>query len=113
MLFFIFFFSMDTIYTAFHLLQVLKVVTKKRVGDDDFIASIRKTLADHYGDKVVGLGGSFILKEGKAKQHVMPDFSATPLNSDEDVNNWLRFYNMSAPLIAVGTLVTGEYVSKR
>lgn len=94
------------------LLQVIKVYAKKRIGDDDFIASIRKTLANYYKDKIVGLGGTFLLKEGKAKQHVMPDFSTTPLTSDEDVNKWLRFYNMSAPLIAVGTLVTGEYVSK-
>ncbi|GJQ71658.1 hypothetical protein Trydic_g11354 [Trypoxylus dichotomus] len=89
--------------------KVLKVNAKTRTGDDDFIASIRKTLATHYGDKIVGLGGTFLLKEGKAKQHVMQDFSTTPINSDEELNNWLRFYNMSAPLIAVGTLVTGEY----
>ncbi|KAI4461183.1 hypothetical protein MML48_5g00014484 [Holotrichia oblita] len=89
--------------------KVIRVHAKKRIGNDDFIASIRKTLAEHYKDKIVGLGGTFLLKEGKAKQHVMPDFSVTPLNSDEDLNKWLHFYNMSAPLIAVGTLVTGEY----
>lgn len=50
------------------------------------------------------------MKEGKAKQHVMPDFSKTPLLNDDDLNEWLKFYNMSAPLIAVGTFVTGEYV---
>lgn len=50
------------------------------------------------------------MQEGKAKQHVMPDFSATSLETDEDLNKWLKFYNMSAPLIAVGTLVTNEDV---
>lgn len=89
--------------------QVLKVHAKKRTGEDDFIASIRKGLASHYGDKIVGLGGTFLLKAGKAKQHVMPDFSKTPITTDEGVNEWLNFYNMSAPLIAIGTLVTGEY----
>lgn len=48
------------------------------------------------------------MKTGKAKQHVMPDFSKTPLKSDDDINNWLNFYTMSAPLIALGTLVNGE-----
>lgn len=88
--------------------KVLKVSCKKRIGEDDFIASIRKTLAAHYKEKAVGLGGTFLLKEGKAKQHVMPDFSPTPINTDDEVNNWLRFYNMSAPLIAVGTLASAD-----
>ena len=58
-----------------------------------------------------GLGGAFLLKEGKAKQHVMPDFSKTPINTEEELNNWLNFFNMSAPLIAVGTLVSADPVS--
>lgn len=59
----------------------------------------------------LGLGGTFLLKEGKARQHVMPDFSTTPLHTEDDVNSWLKFYNMSAPLIAVGTLVSADPVS--
>nr|CAD7401261.1 unnamed protein product [Timema cristinae] len=90
------------------LTQVLQVSCKKRIGKDDFIASIRKTLQAHYKDKSVALGGTFLLKESKAKQHIMPEFSKVPLNSDEDVENWLRFYDMSAPLIAVGTLVSHD-----
>lgn len=56
------------------------------------------------------MGGTFLIKEGKAKQHIMPDFSTTPINSDDEVNQWLKFYDMSAPLIAVGTFVSGDYV---
>lgn len=88
--------------------KVLKVFAKKRKGADDFIASIRKTLARHFGEELVGLGGTFVLRQGKAKQHVMPDFSKTPLKTEEELNNWLKFYEMSAPLIAVGTLTTHE-----
>lgn len=58
-----------------------------------------------------GLGGTFVLKEGKAKQHVMRDFSKTPINTDEQLNSWLKFYNMSAPLIAVGTLINKDHVN--
>ena len=50
------------------------------------------------------------MKEGKAKQHVMPDFSEIPLKTPEDLNNWLYFHDMSAPLIAVGTFVSAETV---
>lgn len=58
-----------------------------------------------------GFGGTFLLKEGKVKQHVMPDFSKTPINSDEDLNKWLKFFEMSAPLVAVGTFATCDPVS--
>ncbi|EFA09460.2 ester hydrolase C11orf54 homolog isoform X2 [Tribolium castaneum] len=89
--------------------KVLKIHAKKRTGPLDFIASIRQTLVNEYKNKVVGLGGAFLLKEGKAKQHVMRDFSKTPINTDEELNNWLKFYNMRAPLVAVGTLINNDH----
>jgi len=58
-----------------------------------------------------GLGGVFVVSEGKVKQHVMPDFSGPPLETEEQLNNWLKFYNMSTPLIALGTLVSSDPVS--
>ncbi|XP_016956812.1 ester hydrolase C11orf54 homolog [Drosophila biarmipes] len=89
--------------------QVLKVSAKQRTGEQNFIECIRKGLENHYGDKVVGLGGIFVIKKGAAHQHVMRDFSKTPINSDEEVNEWLKFYEMPAQLNAVGTLVTKEH----
>ncbi|XP_048261874.1 ester hydrolase C11orf54 homolog isoform X2 [Bombus affinis] len=53
-------------------------------------------------------GGTFLMKDGKVKQHVMADFSKTPLKTEAQLNNWLHFYNMSTPLIAVGTFVSSE-----
>ena len=50
-------------------------------------------MKDHYGEeKPVGLGGVFLVQEGRIKIHVMPDFSCTPLQTEEDVSNWLNFY---------------------
>ncbi|KAK9881792.1 hypothetical protein WA026_017308 [Henosepilachna vigintioctopunctata] len=88
--------------------KVLKVHVKNRTGNHDFIASIRQCLEKEYPNKLLGLGGTFLLKEGKAKQHVMRDFSKTPLRTEAELNEWLKFYNMSAPLVAVGTLTNGE-----
>lgn len=88
--------------------QVLHVNCKVRTGNDDFIAAIRKTLATKYGETTVGLGGVFLLKSGKAKQHVMQDFSKTPITTEEELNTWLKFYEMPAELINVGILVTNE-----
>ncbi|KZC06360.1 PREDICTED: ester hydrolase C11orf54 homolog [Dufourea novaeangliae] len=88
--------------------QVLKVHAKKRTGNDDFIACMQKAMAQHYEKNLVGLGGTFLMKDGKIKQHVMADFSTTPLNTEKELNNWLHFYNMSTPLVAVGTFVSSE-----
>lgn len=82
--------------------KVLKVSASKRTGEENFITCMRHTLARYYGDKPVGLGGVFVIEKGKAKIHVMPRFSETPLKTDADVNNWLKFYDMSAPLVCVG-----------
>ena len=38
----------------------------------------------------------------------MPDFSATPLLTDEDVNNWLHLYDADAPLICLSTFVSHD-----
>lgn len=40
----------------------------------------------------------------------MADFSTTPLENEEMINNWLRFYDMNPPLVAVGTFVTNDPV---
>lgn len=50
----------------------------------------------------------FLVKKGKVRQHVMRDFSKTPIHTEEDLNNWLAFYEMPATLTAVGTFVTDE-----
>ncbi|XP_072943617.1 ester hydrolase C11orf54 homolog isoform X2 [Epargyreus clarus] len=88
--------------------KVIKVVVKNRIGEANFITAIRETLKEHFGDKVVGLGGVFVLRSGRVKHHVMPDFSATPLCSDADLDGWLHFFEMRAPISYMGTLVTGD-----
>ncbi|NP_001016346.2 ester hydrolase C11orf54 homolog [Xenopus tropicalis] len=89
--------------------KVIEVSVKRRIGQDNFVSCMRKSLKTHYGEKAVGLGGTFLLKEGKAKLHVMPrEYSACPLNTDEDVNGWLKFYEMKAPLICQSVFVSHD-----
>ncbi|XP_059481340.1 ester hydrolase C11orf54-like [Neocloeon triangulifer] len=88
--------------------QVIEIECKNRIGVDDFIASIRNVLKNKYGNLPVGMGGVFVMKAGMARQHVMPDFSTVPLETDDELNNWLRFYEMSAPLVALGTLISTD-----
>ena len=56
---------------------------------------MRKGILAHYGaQKPIGMGGTFLVKSGKLKTHVMPDFCQSPMQSEEDVANWLNFYEM-------------------
>lgn len=57
-----------------------------------------------------GLGGVFLLKQGKAKQHVMSDFSKTPICTEDELHEWMNYYEMPATLINLGTLVTNDAV---
>lgn len=42
--------------TVFMYLQVLKILCQKRIGKDDFAASIRKILEENFKDKFIGTG---------------------------------------------------------
>ncbi|KAI8782763.1 ester hydrolase C11orf54 homolog [Biomphalaria glabrata] len=88
--------------------KVLQIKAKNRIGIENFVSCIHKTLTAHYGDKAVGLGGTFLLQTGKANIHVMPDFLDEPLITDEQTNAWLKFFEMDAPLIHVGEIVSAD-----
>ncbi|XP_029468542.1 ester hydrolase C11orf54 homolog isoform X2 [Rhinatrema bivittatum] len=51
--------------------KVIQVSASRRTGKENFVSCMRKTLESHYGDKPVGMGGTFIIQEGKAKLHIM------------------------------------------
>nr|KAG5713248.1 hypothetical protein BaRGS_007775 [Batillaria attramentaria] len=88
---------------------VLEIKASKRTGEENFMSAVRKTLQNHYKTKPVALGGVFLVEKGKAKLHVIPPkFPNTPLDSDEAVNSWLRFYEMDAILVCVGELVSHD-----
>ena len=88
--------------------QVLEVKASKRTGPQNYPQCIREALAKHYGNKPVGLGGAFLVEQGKVRTHVMSNFSQTPLTTDEEVNEWLCFYEMSGPLVCLGYLVSHD-----
>ena len=52
-----------------------------------------------------GLSGTYVLR------YQQPRFSETPLKTDADVNNWLKFYDMSSPLVCVGVFESHDPVS--
>jgi len=86
--------------------QVFELTCKSRTGPENFISCLRKALAERYDDKTVAMGGVFVIRAGKARVHVMPEFSCTPLQSDEDVSKWLHFYEASAPLVCLTSFLS-------
>ena len=78
--------------------NVLKIEAKVRTGKLNFTESIQNSLKDHFGERIISMGGVFVIREGTANLHVMPDFCKTPLKSRDEVNNWLRYFDMDAPL---------------
>ena len=78
---------------------VLKIVAKVRTGQANFTETIQTALKAKFGERVISMGGVFVIKKGGgANLHVMPDFSKKPLNSREEVDSWLRYFDMDAPL---------------
>ncbi|KAJ8372947.1 hypothetical protein AAFF_G00272710 [Aldrovandia affinis] len=89
--------------------KVLEVKARRRTGKDSLVTCLRTTLENHYSDKSLALGGTFVIQKGQAKIHIMPrEFSACPLNSNEEVNGWLKHFTVSAPLICQSVLVSRD-----
>ena len=42
----------------------------------------------------------------------MPKFSETPLTTNEDVENWLKFYEVDAPFLNLSVFVSRDPVSQ-
>jgi hypothetical protein len=56
----------------------------------------------------VGLGGVFLGTSGKYRMHVMPDFSSPPPTCSADVDKWLQFYEMSAPIVFLSVFISRD-----
>ncbi|CAN7987215.1 unnamed protein product, partial [Ixodes pacificus] len=88
--------------------KVIKVSAKKRTGQENFVTAMRNGLKAKYGTEPVGMGGAFLLAQGKAKLHIMPMFSTAPLLTDAAMNQWLKFFEMNAPLVCLSTFVSHD-----
>ncbi|TKC47919.1 hypothetical protein EI555_012961 [Monodon monoceros] len=70
-------------------------------------------LLEKYSEKYHDLGFALLANlfaKGKSEDsYIMPaEFSSCPLNSDEDVNKWLRFYEMKAPLVCLPVFISRD-----
>jgi hypothetical protein len=86
--------------------DVLKITARSRTGNHkSFTECIRDALEDAYGEtRPVSMGGMFLIKTGKARFHVMPDFPSKdqlPFKSREEVDDWLTYHDFEAPMVCL------------
>ena len=84
--------------------KVLRVKVKKRIGKENFTASIRKVLLSKYGEqKPVSMGGVFLINSGVAKLHIMPKYWPKEPSTDDSINNeWLKYFHTTKnPLVCL------------
>lgn len=87
---------------------LLHIKVKGRTGKLNFTEAIQKGLADVYGDRLISLGGVFVARSGKLKMHVMPDFPDKPFKSRDEVDKWLKFFDMDTPMVCLSVLHSGD-----
>jgi len=54
--------------------------------------------------RFIGLGGVFVMHDGLVLQHVMPRI-LKDCSSEEKIRNWVKYYALPTPSVAVGTIV--------
>lgn len=92
---------------------VLKITARSRMGDLNFTNCIRLALRSFYGDsRPISLGGVFLLKSGKAKFHVMPDFppkDQLPFRDREQLEKeWLTYHVFDAPVVCLTVMHSAD-----
>ncbi|TGZ61497.1 hypothetical protein CRM22_007960 [Opisthorchis felineus] len=90
--------------------KVIQLTVSNRTRDGKFDALLREALASKYGtlDRPVGVGGVVVQETGKCLFHVLPEFCAEPLDTQEKLKQWLKFFEMEAPVVAVGTALSHD-----
>lgn len=46
----------------------------------------------------ISLAGVLLIRKGKLKMHIMPDFVKTALETPAQVDEWLQFFDFDAPM---------------
>lgn len=89
--------------------KVLEIKCGRRTDPDtNFTLSIREALDKAFPNDPVGLGGLFLVRNAPTHTHIMRDFSETPLHSDAEVDEWLKFFDMDPPMLFQSVLFSSD-----
>jgi hypothetical protein len=86
----------------------LHIRASNRTGDLNFTDAILAGIRKAFGDQLVSIGGVFVIQQGKANFHVMPDFPTKPFETRQDIEDWLRFFDFEAPMTCLSVLHSGD-----
>ncbi|KAF2105413.1 hypothetical protein BDV96DRAFT_592494 [Lophiotrema nucula] len=99
---------------------VLKITAKKRIGKEkSFTECIRRGLVEAFGDeRMISLGGAFVVRSGICHYHIMPDFPPQSKGQDytwttaKELNDWLTYHDFSAkevgPIVCLSVLHSAD-----
>lgn len=90
--------------------HVLKISARGRKGSSkSFPETLRQALRAAYGDeRPVSLGGTFAIKSGRSRFHVMPDFPGAPFENSKQLNDWLTYHDFEAPVVCLSVLHSAD-----
>jgi hypothetical protein len=89
--------------------KVLEIRCSRRSDPKaDFVGSIRRALDQAFPSQPVGLGGLFLVKNARTFTHIMRDFPDKPLDTDEDVDEWLKYFEMDPPFLVQSVLISSD-----
>jgi hypothetical protein len=86
----------------------IHVRASSRTGDLNFTDAILAGIGQAFGDQLVSIGGVFVIQQGKANFHVMPDFPKRPLETRQHIEEWLRRFEFQAPITCLAVLHSGN-----
>ena len=89
-------------------IDVEQRLSEENAEENNFISVLRRALNEFSAGKSMALGGIFRVEKGTVNAHVMPDFLDEDLTKKEQVDQWLKFYEMHAPLNCFSVLLTDD-----
>ncbi|CAF1478752.1 unnamed protein product [Rotaria sp. Silwood1] len=79
----------------------------EREEENNFVSVIRRSIKE-YSKEPMAFGGIFLIEKGTVIAHVMPDFLNEDLATKQQVEQWLKFYDMHAPLNCISVIITED-----
>ncbi|XP_011696803.1 PREDICTED: ester hydrolase C11orf54 homolog [Wasmannia auropunctata] len=94
--------------------QVLKIQAKNRVSRD-FTVALQRAISRFASDgDLMGLGGTFVVKNGKTKHHIIQNDWKGPIRKSTEIRKCVQFCEMPTPVVAFATFLSADryYYSK-
>ncbi|VDL94561.1 unnamed protein product [Schistocephalus solidus] len=98
--------------TTGHPCEVIEVIAKRRLCEGSIGKFLHQALQSRYGrgDEPMALGGVFLLEGSGAKYHVLSELPNEPYHTFPDLKSYLKCFEMKAPIIGMGTVLSHDPV---